>query len=193
ANADYLLGLTDPPPPYPRRVAAVPTTAAPVSPPPGASDPTTLDPSTMCEGDPMPQHAAAAMHPQPPPPPSPRELAAEVLRLRIAALDIPAIARALQLAPATVQAHLDAALAAYPLSLEQHRALELARLQALLAVWWPHALAPTRVVVRDDGAGNTHEEEALATKAVTVVLGILDRRYKLLGLTTTKSKEQAQE
>jgi hypothetical protein len=48
------------------------------------------------------------------------------------------------------------------------------------------------VVVRDDGEGNAHEEEVLATKAMTVVLGILDRHYKLLGL-TTKAKEQVQE
>src|SRR5215510_3426634 len=48
-NADYLLGLTDRPTPYPRRIDTVPATAAPV-----LSDPTPLAPSTMCEGDPMP-------------------------------------------------------------------------------------------------------------------------------------------
>ena len=192
-SMDYLYGLTDTPHPYPRRFDAAPAPASPASPGPPTSHVPPIDLSTLCEGEAMSRPSAAAA-PQTSLVPVPaRELAAEVLRLQIAALDIPAIAQALQLDPATVQTHLDAALAAYPMSLEQHRALELARLQALLAVWWPHALAPTRVVVRDDGAGNAHEEEALATKALTVVLGLLDRRYKLLGLTTTKAKEQAQD
>lgn len=110
---------------------------------------------------------------------------ARIMKMRSSGTPVGEIARRFTMTPAAVNAAVRRqleklnreALLAYPEVLR----LELERLDSLQAALWP--LTQHRRVQLPDGTEMTVEPD---TKAVTTVLGIMDRRAKLLGMDATQ-------